>query len=68
MHILGFDSTMYTTYLDSGTANIYAYNITPQVTLHGSRTGGPNYLLKTPKVTAWAQSFFACSNITGMAL
>lgn len=68
MHILGFDSSLYSTYLDSSTATVYNYNITPSVSLNAGRTGGNNYLLKTPRVTAWAQQFFGCPGITGMAL
>lgn len=72
IHILGFDSSLYATYLDSTTAGniggLYSSTIYQSVTLDAGRTGGNNYILKTPKVTAWAKAFFACGSLTGMAL
>ena len=37
-----------------------------QVTLNANRD--PNYILKTPYVTAWAQDHFGCGSLTGIAL
>lgn len=68
IHIIGFDSTLYDTYIDSGTYNVYPSPIYQSVTLNAARTGGDNYILKTPQVTDWAQRFFACADIVGMAL
>ncbi len=68
MHILGFDQSLYSNYLDYNTGLPYSYPILQSVTLHASRVGGPNYLLKTPAVTAWALAQFGCVNVTGMPL
>lgn len=68
MHILGFDSGLYSTYLNPLTGNIYSTSITQSVSLNGARTGGNNYIIKTYYVTEWAKDFFACASITGMAL
>ena len=68
MHILGFDSCRYSHYLDPATGDTYAYPIissSPE-TLNPNRD--PNYILKTPYVTEWAQDFFDCLTLTGMAL
>lgn len=67
LHIIGFDSTLYDDYIDSSTNDVYPPPIYQNVSLNSARTGG-NYILTTPKVTAWAQSFFGCPSITGMAL
>jgi len=66
MHILGFDASMYSTYLDPATARPYSYTIVQNINLHTNRAN--NNILKTPFVTAWAIDFFACTNMTGMAL
>lgn len=68
IHIVGFDSSLYSSYLNPATGNVYPLFINESVTLDAGRTGGNNYILKTPFVTAWAKSFFACSSLTGMAL
>lgn len=68
MHILGFDSSLYSSFLDPSTGNIYSYAITQSVNLNAGRTGGNNYILKTPSVLSWAKDFYACASITGMAL
>ena len=69
MHILGFDSSLYSTYLSSSTGNVYgAGNYLSSETLNPSRTGGANDILITPKVKDWAIDFFACGSLNGMAL
>jgi hypothetical protein len=72
MHILGFDSTLYSTYLDStnvtNIGNRYQGAIVTSFNLHSNRTGGNNSILTTPYVTSWAQTFFNCTSIPGMAL
>ncbi len=72
IHILGFDSSLYSTYLDSITigniGGLYSGPIYQTVTLDPGRTGGSNYILTTPRVTAWAKAFYACNSLTGMAL
>lgn len=53
MHILGFDRSLYPTYLDFNTGNIYS-QVTQTVTLNAARTGGANAMMITPAVKAWA--------------
>ena len=66
MHILGFDSTLYSTYLDPTTGSPYVS--TPQIvgTVNSSRPA--TNFLTTPYVLAWAQNYFNCSTLTGMPL
>ena len=66
MHILGFDSTLYSTYLDPNTGNVYSSG--PQIvgTVNASRPA--TNFMNTPYVLAWAQNFFNCSTLTGMPL
>ena len=66
MHILGFDQSLYSTYLDFNTGLPYSYSILQAVTLNANRTGGANYILKTPAVKAWALAHFGCNTILGM--
>jgi hypothetical protein len=68
MHILGFDSNLYTTYLDPNSADGSEYTsyVSASAKLHGSRPA--SILLTTPYVTAWAKDFFGCNSITGMQL
>lgn len=67
MHILGFDQSLYTTYLDFNTGRPYS-QVVELINLNPRRTGGSNYIMKTPAVTAWAIAHFDCANITGMPL
>ena len=66
MHILGFDSSRFGNYLDPSTGSPYAYTIVQTQTLYPGR--GSNSILKTPFVTEWAEDFFQCFDIDGMAL
>ena len=72
IHILGFDATLYDTYIDSTTTgnigHLYSPPIYQSVNLNVARTGGNNYILKTPRVTAFAKAFFNCPSLQGMAL
>ena len=72
MHILGFDYSLYATFLDPSTGDVYNGGASPTTleSLHANRGGGTsgNYILQTPFVTAWAKDFFGCSSLTGMAL
>ena len=76
MHILGFDSSLYVTYLDSRSGANFGkvYNdptdgTGPTTTTHtfANRTQQSS-LLVTPNVLAWAKDFFDCLSITGMQL
>lgn len=67
MHILGFDPSLYPTYLDSTTGLRYA-SVTTSTVLNAARTGGANNLMITPAVKAWALSHFGCNTIAGMPL
>jgi Leishmanolysin len=67
MHILGFDSTLYSTFLDPTLGYTYS---TPQI-FNSSAVNAQRprtSLLTTPYVTAWAKSFFNCSTLQGMLL
>lgn len=44
MHILGFDQSLYSSFLDPTDGNLYNSTISSSV-LHASRTGGANYIL-----------------------
>ena len=67
-HVMGFNSLLFSTYLDWRTASgvKYVSTITAAAKLNANR---PNsQLLTTPAVTTWAQGFFGCPGITGMQL
>lgn len=68
MHILGFDSTLYSTFLDPTTGNVYNPSSGPMLT--NSNTINSNRpatsIITTPYVVAWARNFFGCNNLTGM--
>lgn len=66
MHILGFDSTLYSTYLDPNTGNTYASGPQTVATVHASRSSTNQ--ISTPYVLAWAKNFFNCNSMTGMPL
>lgn len=66
IHILGFDSALYNTFLDPATGNVYATTTTGPTSLHASRSN--NYILETPFVVAWTRDFFGCNTLSGMAL
>jgi hypothetical protein len=70
MHILGFNSVLYETYLDPTNALGDVYQ-TPVISgptlLHPSRPNS-SYLMTTPSVKAWARSFFNCPTLAGMQL
>lgn len=64
-HIMGFDSSLYSTYLDYTTQNVYATAVLQTATgMHSSRS--TTKWITTPKVVAWAKSWFGCSSIAGM--
>lgn len=69
MHILGFDSSLYNTYLGVD-GNTYSGGVWELVQLNSNRLGkvNGNHIIKTPNVLAWARSFYDCSGIQGMAL
>jgi len=70
MHILGFDSSLYTKWLisDESSPNFGKFYTNPRVssTVNGNRS--TTYFLTTPAVTAWARSFFNCISLIGMPL
>jgi hypothetical protein len=70
VHILGFASNLYSTYLDPRTSNGARYAtgtfLSTSAKLHGSRP--ESVLLKTPSVTAWAKDFYGNDAIAGMQL
>jgi hypothetical protein len=70
LHILGFDSALYNSWLISDTTspnygNVYT-NPKQAITVNANRP--TTYMLTTPAVTAWAQTFFNCSTLAGMLL
>jgi len=69
IHILGFNSGLFSTYLDPRTSDGSAYAnsiISAPAKLHESRP--LSILIRTPSVTQWAKDFFGCQSITGMQL
>ncbi len=66
MHILGFDSTLYYTYLDPTTGAPYSY--LPNVTTTVNSNRPATTFLVTPFVKAWARSHYGCSSLVGMPL
>lgn len=44
LHILGFDQSLYSSYLNPSDGNLYSSTTSSQ-SLHASRTGGNNFLL-----------------------
>lgn len=65
IHILGFDSSLYATYLNTD-GNYYGslYSLLTPIPAGRPTT----YVLTTPFVTAWAQKFFDCLTLPGMLL
>ena len=56
IHILGFDYSLYSSFLNPSDGNTYTNPVSASpLILHGSRSGGGNYILQTPFVTTWAQ-------------
>ena len=70
LHILGFDSTLYDTWLISDEANAnFGYNYTnPKVSGTTNANRPTSYFITTPNVLAWAQTFFDCPTLIGMPL
>jgi len=66
MHILGFDSTLYPTYLDPNTGS--PYTTSPKVAGSMNAKRPATNIMTTPYVLAWAKNFFGCSSLTGMPL
>lgn len=68
MHILGFNSNLFGTYLDPtlSTGALYTSTYSAAASLNPSRPA--SVLLTTPAVKAWAKAFFGCASITGMQL
>jgi hypothetical protein len=72
VHILGFDSTLYATWLVSDETSPRFGNVYTSTTASGTGTisaSRPSTLyLTTPAVTAQARTFFNCPTLTGMVL
>lgn len=69
MHILGFDSTLYGSYLDVTTGNTYNLStiwLQDSPDVHSSRP--LTSILATPNVKAWAQQYYGCPTLPGMLL
>jgi hypothetical protein len=67
IHIMGFDSALYTSYLDSTINNVYVSQVMQTATgLAAGRLA--TKMITTPKVVAWARSWFNCASINGMLL
>lgn len=66
IHILGFDRSLFHTYLDRQTKSPYSFNVTEEVVLNEKR--GTSLLLKTPRVTQWVRNYFSCDTLTGAQL
>ena len=61
---MGFDSSLYSTFLDSTTNAPYSSAVLQTATnLHASR--GLTKWITTPSVVAWARAWFGC-NVGGM--
>lgn len=65
LHIIGFDSTLYSTFLDPTTGAPYA-STTISGTVNSNRPA--TTFLTTPYVLSWAKDFFGCSGLLGMPL
>ncbi len=66
MHILGFDSTLYSSYLDPSTGAPYSSTPSAVGTVNAHRN--TTKFMTTPFVKAWAQEFFNCSTLIGAPL
>jgi hypothetical protein len=67
MHILGFDSTLYDTFLDPNLGYPYASTTIINSSIVNSQRPKTN-IITTPFVTAWARAFFGCPSLPGMLL
>jgi hypothetical protein len=62
---MGFDSSLYTSYLDASTQNVYASAVLQTAT--GLSAGrATTKWITTANVVAWAQNWFGCNSIGGM--
>ena len=72
LHILGFDSTKFSTWLVSNEADALFGNVYASITASGTGTVSASRpattYLTTPYVTAWAKTFFNCPTLQGMLL
>lgn len=65
MHILGFDSTLYSTFLDPTSGDVYTSG--PMITGTGFHASRPQTsIITTPNVVTWAKNHFGCNSLTGM--
>lgn len=72
LHILGMDSTLYSSWLDSDSTsatygNVYSSTTTSASSLIASQRPNSTFLT-TPNVKAWTQTFFGCATAPGMLL
>jgi len=63
---MGFDSTLYSTYLDPTTGSPYTSGplISNSSTINANRNA--TSIITTSNVLTWARNFFGCNNLTGM--
>ena len=67
-HVLGFDATLYNTYLDVLTGLPYNYTVRLDNSSLINSNRPPTSLIVTPNVKAWAQAHFGCNTLPGMVL
>ena len=72
MHILGFDSTRFSTWLVSVEGDARFGNVYTSTTSSGAGTISASRpsttYLTTPNVQTWARTFFNCPTLIGMVL
>lgn len=73
LHILGMDSTLYSSWLDSDPTsptfnNVYASTTLSATPYIASQRLSSTMFLTTPNVKAWTQTFFGCATAPGMLL
>jgi hypothetical protein len=66
IHILGFDSNLYSTYLNPTTGGYYSSVVSAVTTNYASRP--TTSMIVTPYVIVEAQAYFGCSSLAGMQL
>lgn len=73
LHILGMDSTLYATWLDSDQnsatyADVYTATTMSAAGYISTNRPSTTQFLITPNVKSWTQTFFNCPSIPGMYL
>lgn len=67
IHIMGFNSNLFSTYLNPATNNTYTYSVMQTAT--GLSSGrSTTMMIVTPFVKDWIRNWYDCGDLDGMLL